>query len=77
MDLGLHAEDSPALQDVLLVFVGVDSETDDLPLGSVRQWAPDALVERDRELAKAEALYANSVADACRRLLDLLEPEQP
>lgn len=50
-------------------FVAVASQTDDLPLGSVRQhWAPDALARKDDELANYEARIGEDVLNACREL---------
>lgn len=55
----------------LLPFVGVESETDTLPLGGVRaHWSPAALLEADREIARAEALYRDTIDDDCRRLIE-------
>ncbi|MEK7706284.1 MAG: hypothetical protein AAB426_15090 [Myxococcota bacterium] len=54
----------------LVVFIGVDSETDDLPVGDVRAlWNRDALREKDVELARANDLYRESVERACRNIL--------
>lgn len=51
-------------------FVGVDSETDVLPIGRIRElWSADALVEADRKIEEADALYRDWIEDACRRLL--------
>jgi hypothetical protein len=37
-------------------FVGVESETDDLPAGRVREeWREEALLEVDREISRVEA----------------------
>jgi len=48
------------LAEVLLVFTGIDSETDTLPIGDVRQhWRLDALERKDREITDAENVYAN------------------
>jgi hypothetical protein len=55
--------------DKMNVFVGVASETDDLPLGAVRQyWATDALARKDQELANCETRIREDVLDACREL---------
>lgn len=62
-------------------FVAVASETDDLPLGAVRQyWAPDALARKDQELASYETRIRDHVPDSCRELEhelrdDLLGPK--
>lgn len=45
----------------IVPFVAIDSETDALPLGDVRQlWAPDALAKLQPEIDKAES-WARSV----------------
>lgn len=52
-------------------FVAIDSETDHLPIGPVRRhWAPDALVEEDQEIARAEAWAREGGLLACKRLID-------
>ena len=49
--------------------IGIESETDHLPVGEVRKlWAPDALKEKDVEIARAEALYRSDFLEACRRI---------
>jgi hypothetical protein len=51
-------------------FVGVESETDHLPVGGVRQhWSADALREKDAEIARAEASYRDRTFEICRRLI--------
>ena len=49
---------------------GIDSETDDLPVGRVReQWHSDFLPEKDREIARCEGLYMDQVRAICERIL--------
>lgn len=63
------------LDEILLIFVAVDSETDTLPLGNVRQhWNPVALEREDAKIAEAEAWCREMVADACRDLIKALMP---
>jgi hypothetical protein len=51
------------------LIVGIDSETDHLPIGEVRKlWAPDALQEKDAEIARAEEWWKAEFLDACRRI---------
>jgi hypothetical protein len=51
-------------------FVGLDSETDHLPIGEVRQhWNVEALREKDAEIAQAEAFYRERAFEKCRRLI--------
>jgi hypothetical protein len=53
-----------------LPFVVIDSETDHLPMGDVRQrWAPDVLARKDVEIQEAEAFYRDCAFAACERLL--------
>jgi hypothetical protein len=53
-----------------LTFVGIDSETDDLPIGPTRQhWAPDALAKKDAEIARCEALYREPAREAASHLV--------
>lgn len=51
------------------LIIGVDSETGHLPIGEVRKyWAPDALVEKDLQIAAAQAQWRDLVLDACKRI---------
>jgi hypothetical protein len=51
------------------LIIGIDSETDHLPIGEVRKlWAPDALQEKDAEIARAEEWWKAKFLDACRRI---------
>ena len=60
-----------------LPFVGIDSETDHLPLGKVREhWDPTALAEKDAELEKAETFDRDTALAACRALLIRFRPNQ-
>ena len=61
--------------DVFTVFAGVDSETDDLPLGAKRKlWNELSLARKDEE-KKCYLLEAEDVIlDACVRVLEYLEP---
>jgi len=55
---------------VLGTFAAVDSETDCLPVGPVRElWNSEALREQDVEIAQAELFYRAKVENACRDLL--------
>ena len=57
-----------------LPFVGIDSETDALPIGSVRElWAADALRAKDIEIQRAEEFYRDVARDACRKLVKRFE----
>jgi hypothetical protein len=49
---------------------GIDSETDHLPIGRVREhWHQDKLPEKDREIAHCEGLYRDQVHAVCERIL--------
>ena len=54
----------------LLTFVEIDSETDALPLGEVRQyWSAEALAKLEPEIQSAEAWAARGGSEACRSLI--------
>jgi hypothetical protein len=70
----LRHDFDPELDTPLRVFVGIASETDDLPVGELRQyWASDALERNDREIAEVERLYHDSAIEAATKLVRLLE----
>jgi len=57
-------------QDFLL-FVGIDSETDALPIGEERlDWADYALAEKDVEIKRIEDYYRDKIFAACRVLVE-------
>jgi len=61
--------DEVAKDDIMLV-IGIDSETDHLPIGSERQhWNPNVLAQKDVEIAKCEAHYKPLTIAACERIL--------
>jgi hypothetical protein len=50
--------------------IGIESETDDLPVEEVRRlWASSALKEKDVEIARAEELYRADFLETCRRIV--------
>lgn len=58
----------PDVEDRRLI-IGVESETDHLPVGEVRKlWDPDALKEKDLEIERAETLYRGAFLQACERI---------
>jgi hypothetical protein len=62
------------LAELLIVFVLIDSETDSLPVGRVREyWAPEALARKDTEIAEAETFYRSDAREAAKSLIALLE----
>jgi hypothetical protein len=53
------------------LIIGIESETDHLPVGEVRKlWAAEALREKDEEIASAEALWKSKLLDACKRIVE-------
>ena len=51
-------------------FIGIDSETDDLPTGEERRhWAADSLAAKDIEIQRAEDMYRAPALTAARNLL--------
>lgn len=51
-------------------FVGLESETDHLPVGEVRQhWNAGALRELDVEIGRYEAFYRERAFEICRQLI--------
>lgn len=67
----LANELGPGVENALRTFRGIDSETDDLPLGPVRhEWHPDALAVKDAELARCEAMYRQNALEACKEIIE-------
>ena len=51
----------------------IDCETDDLPLGHVReQWDAVVLAYKDREIARCESLWRDQFRAACERIIERL-----
>jgi hypothetical protein len=64
------------LDDDWRVFVGIDSETDHLPVGEVRKhWSADALAAKDAESQKTEEFYRDHALTAARSLLHRYAPK--
>ena len=54
-----------------IMFDGVDTETDHLPVDIERKnWSEEALKRKDVEIAEAEASYKDEVFAACRKLIE-------
>ncbi|MGB2663263.1 MAG: hypothetical protein WAK48_04615 [Candidatus Acidiferrum sp.] len=65
-----HVE--PQIAEVLLTFLGIDSETDTLPIGADRkQWNREALLLKDQEIEDAEQFYRDSAIKAASELIRL------
>jgi hypothetical protein len=61
-----------------MVFIAIDSETDALPLGAVREhWDQDALARLEPEIEEAERWAASAGADACGSLISRLGGQDP
>ena len=64
-----HTDAVAELEDRRFI-IGIESETDQLPVGDVRKlWAPDALKEKDVEIACAEEAYRADFFETCRRIV--------
>jgi hypothetical protein len=58
-------------------FVGIDSETDKFPLGSVRElWAPDALARYDHERELVERHYSPLATQSANALLGWVRSQE-
>ena len=72
--LHLSHEVEPRLAKVLVTFTVINSETDALPVGDVRkEWSPEALKRKDKEIADSEDFYRGSAINAATELIQLLE----
>lgn len=55
-------------------FIGIESETDHLPLGTVRQhWSEAALLTKDARIQEAEDFFRDAALSACIRLVERFE----
>ncbi|MBK9926785.1 MAG: hypothetical protein IPP66_16045 [Anaerolineales bacterium] len=67
----LHYELFKQIDDDFVLFIGIDSETDNLPIGDERKyWNEKVLVEKDKEIAEYEARVGHEVFDACQKLIN-------
>jgi hypothetical protein len=58
--------------EIHLFFIGISSESDDLPLGVVREyWSPESLKRKDQEIAAYESKIHENFMSTCRRVIDL------
>jgi len=54
-----------------IMFDGVDTETDHLPVDKERKnWDAEALKRKDMQIAEAEASYKDEVFAGCRKLIE-------
>jgi hypothetical protein len=73
----LHQDATIVSQADFNTICGIDSETDHLPVGWVREhWHPDSLPEKDREIARCEELYRDHIRAICERILVRTQSEQ-
>jgi hypothetical protein len=75
----LRLETNTAADDAdFLIFVAIDSETDALPLGAVREhWDQSALTRLEPEIEEAEHWASTVGADACRSLITRFGGNEP
>lgn len=56
--------------EIFLPLVGVESETDDLPIGNLRdELSSDALSSKDQEKANYLAKVKSNILDTCERII--------
>jgi len=68
----------PDLLDDFNMIVGIESESDHLPVGDTRKyWAADALQQKDIEIAEFENYYRKHAIEACAALIPKLEKSCP
>lgn len=66
----LHSEPGLISQKDFNFIIGVESETDDLPIGRIREeWHSDYLPDKDHEIERCENLWRESIRAVCERLL--------
>jgi hypothetical protein len=64
----------PQVAKVLLAFTGIDSETDTLPIGKLREdWNPEIIKGKDQQIAEAERFYRDAAMNAAAELIRLLD----
>ena len=69
----LHRSPELASEEDFNLVRGIESETDDLPLGRVRElWDSTALANKDSEIARCESLWRDQFRAACERILHRL-----
>jgi hypothetical protein len=70
VDLSVH--------ETLRTFVAIDSETDDLPIGAVREmWHPSTATLQDQSILHAERIYRDVARSACAKLIALMDERSP
>ncbi|HXD01538.1 MAG TPA: hypothetical protein VN048_19540 [Verrucomicrobiae bacterium] len=67
---GLRFPSKLEKDEAMLVFVGIDSESDHLPLGDVRRhWDEEVLKTKDEELRRFELSMKEQAFRACENLI--------
>ncbi len=73
---GLSCDTNDPDDDIYIPFRAVDSETDHLPMGSVRELCePDYLVRVDKEINRYVALENEDIQKSCIELIKKLTTE--
>jgi len=66
----LRVDPTLAMPEDRKALIGIGSETDDLPVGRVREeWHPDRLQESDKEIERCEKLYGERIRSVCERIV--------
>ena len=64
-------------EDDRMTFQSVESQTDHLPVGEVRNlWNEEALKKKDEEIKKAEIMFTGIVKDSCNFILNKYTSER-
>ncbi len=67
----LHCQMFQDVDDDFRIFIGIESETDHLPVGDERQyWNAAVLSEKDKEIAEYEDKKMKVVIESCKKLID-------
>lgn len=67
----LHRRSGAVDSDAIITVIGVESETDDLPVGAERErWAIDALKEKDRQREEYMAQARGPLMEALQQLAE-------
>jgi hypothetical protein len=65
-----HEVDVPEQDPDFLIFVSIESQTDELPVGAERPlWSREALERDAEEIGRAEEFARKAGAEACRNLV--------
>ena len=62
----------PELKDCIMLFVGIDSESDHLPIDVTYSMTPEFELQVERELAELDKFYREDIGRICRTILDTL-----